>query len=81
MAPAPTLHEQLFHALALDLLVPATGAFPAPPKKSDTAGLRDWYDGLRRLETRGTAFLGESCVLLWLHLTRTNTQTRNSRTQ
>jgi hypothetical protein len=60
MAPTSSALEQYFHALSLDLLVPATGAFPLPPKKTDNAGLTEWYNGLRRLETRGTAFLGES---------------------
>jgi hypothetical protein len=55
----PAFLEPLFQALTLDLLIPATSAFPQAPKKTDHHALQTWFDDLCVLETRDTAFLGE----------------------
>lgn len=48
--------EPLFHALELELLIPAAGVGAPPSRESE---LRDWWDDVRAREKRDTAFLGE----------------------
>lgn len=48
--------EPLFHALELELLVPAAGVGQPPSRESE---LRAWWDDVKGREGRDTAFLGE----------------------
>lgn len=51
--------EPLFHALELELLIPAAGVGTPPTRESE---LREWWDDIRTREKRDTAFLGESIL-------------------
>lgn len=48
--------EPLFHALELELLIPAAGVGSPPSRESE---LREWWDDVRQREKRDTAFLGK----------------------
>lgn len=55
---APQALESLFHDLGLDVVIPA-GEFPAIPADRDPEALESWWETVRALPRRNTAFLGE----------------------